>query len=316
MGSRPSAFQLTGPGPLRLYSTAELLCLPPPEWLIHNILPEGGLCGLYGAPESTKSFLALDIALSVATGLQWQGNAVRQGFSLYVAAEGGPGISKRVRAWMQTHNITDVPYMAWLIESIAVHNESNDMDVLIERLDNELQEAPGLIVIDTLARCLEGNENEQEDMGRFVAGLDRLRHEYGATVLAIHHTRLDGERERGNTAFRGAMDTMMSVTRNRQENTIEVECAKQKDAEHFPGMSFQLELVPEMDSCVLLRTDIENVQKTKHIIDFLANGPMRWDEWLSSTGLAKTTFHRSFSELVKTGQIIKENGLWATKPSI
>jgi RecA-family ATPase len=293
-----------------LYSTAELLTLPPPEWLIDNILPEGGLCGLYGAPESTKSFIALDIAMSVATGLPWQGNAVRQGYSLYVAAEGGPGISKRVRAWMQTRGITDIPHMAWLIESISVTSESNDMDLLMERLDNELQETPGLVIIDTLARCLEGNENEQEDMGAFIAGLDKLRHEYGATVLAVHHTRLDGERERGNTAFRGGTDTMISVTRPQNGSVVEVACTKQKDAEHFPSMEFRLELVPDTDSCVLVRTDVENVQKSKHIIDFLANGPMRWDEWLSSTGLAKTTFHRSFSELVKTGQIIKENGLW------
>ena len=34
---KPSAFALTKPGKLRLYSTAELLKMPPPEWLIHGI---------------------------------------------------------------------------------------------------------------------------------------------------------------------------------------------------------------------------------------------------------------------------------------
>lgn len=314
--SRSATLTLTSPGPLRLYSTKELLTLPPPKWLIENIIPEGGLAGLYGPPESTKSFVAIDLALCVATGMSWHGHAVQSGFVLYVAAEGGPGIGKRVRAWLAAHGDMKPtqPTIAWLIESLSITKNSDDVEILMARLDEEMVKVPKLIVVDTLARCFDGDENQQEDMGRFVAGLDRFRHEYGATLLAIHHTRLDGERERGNTALRGGTDTMMSITRD-EHGEIVLECTKQKDAEHFPPMAFRLEPVLKADSCVVLRTDHarkqEKALKTQRILDILhEHGPLSWDQCLSASELPRGTFHRYLVELAKSRKIIKENGLW------
>lgn len=313
MGSRPSSFTLSRPGPLRLFSTAELLTLPPPEWLVDTIIPEGGLVGLYGPPESTKSFLAIDLALCVATGRAWHGHPVQKGFVLYVASEGGPGISKRVRAWLQHYGLPAAKAdVAWLVESLTIHKESDDVDVLMARLDTEVDRAPALIIVDTLARCLEGNENEQEDMGRFVAGLDRFRHEYGAALLVIHHARLDGERERGSTAFRAGVDTMIAVTREGQDSPIEVTCSKQKDAEHFTPMTFLLEVVLETGSCVVVKADAVAAARKTHapLLTALGAGPLTWDDWRSSTNLPKSTFYRGFMELKKNGLIIKENGQW------
>ncbi len=309
-GSRPSSFALTSPGPMRLYSTAELLKLPPPDWLVDNIMPEGGLVGLYGPPESAKSFIAIDLALCVASGTSWHGHEVKKGFVLYVAAEGGPGIGKRVRAWLQAKKAqTSQADVAWLIESLSIYKDSSDMDALMSRLDDEMERAPVLIIVDTLARCFDGDENQQEDMGRFVAGLDKLRHEYGATLVAIHHTRLDGDRERGNTAFRGGTDTMISVTRG--DSDITLECTKQKDAEHFPSMSFQLVPIEGTESCIVECMDGRLNEKLQQTLGLLADhGPFTWDEWLSSTELPKTTFSRRFSELKKKGLIIKENSQW------
>ena len=42
--------------------------LPPPKWLVDGILPEGAMATLVGFSGTGKSFIALDIALSVATG--------------------------------------------------------------------------------------------------------------------------------------------------------------------------------------------------------------------------------------------------------
>jgi hypothetical protein len=316
LGSRPSTFVLTSPGTLRLYSTAELLTLPPPTWLIDGIMPEGGLVALYGPPESFKSFVALDLALCVATGTPWHGHAVQRGLVLYVAAEGGPGIGKRVRAWLQHHAIdASEAKVAWLVESLTVYKQSDDVDVLMRRLDDELEWEPRFIVIDTLARCFEGDEVKTEDMSRFVAGLDRMRQQYHATVMAIHHTRVGEDRERGNTALRGGLDTMISITRDKKSNNFTLECSKQKDTEHFPEMGFVMEPVPEANSCIVLSTDSQKAENAQQSLTILANGPLTWDDWHSSTDLSKTTFYRAFVELKKTGQILKEKGQWRVKRS-
>ncbi len=211
---RPSAFSLTNPGPLRLYSTAELLKLPPPEWLIDKIMPERGLIALYGQPGVGKSFVALDFAMAVGTNTSWHGRVVKGGPVLYIAAEGGTGMGKRSRAWLLDKNIADTQSaVVWLLESIPVFGDSDHIEQVMKRVTDEVQIQPKLVVIDTLARCFDGNENEQEDMGRFVAGADRFRNEFDAAVIVVHHTRLDGDRERGNTAFRGAADSMLSISK-------------------------------------------------------------------------------------------------------
>lgn len=316
--SRRTRFNLTQPGALRLWSTEELLQLPPPTWLIEDILPTGGLVGLYGAPGSFKSFLAIDIALSVGTGLPWQGHAVRRGFALYISAEGGTGIGKRAQAWITARRQEPAQaHVAWLTEAIPVSADSDYMERLLSRLNDEVRERPGLVIIDTLARCFDGDENQQEDMGRFIGGVDKLRQEFKATVIVVHHTRLDGERERGNTAFRGAADTMISIARKGQWS-VALTCNKQKDAEEFKPVVLKLQPVSGTDSCVIAAE--RGLAKTSKVADVLQvlqrTGPMTWDAWfhaVSSTpglNIPRTSFSRYVVELKETGAITKENGVW------
>lgn len=248
-GSRPSQFPLTKSGPLRLYSMQELINLPAPKFLINGVLPEGALAVLYGAPGAGKTFVAADFAMSVATNLPWQGKTVDSGYVLYVSGEGGSGIGKRGQAWCEVHDVNPRRVrIAWLPEPISIYSDSQALDILLTRIEEEVQETPRFIIIDTLARCFDGDENKQEDMGRFVAGIDRLRREFGATLLIVHHTRLDGNRERGNTALRGAADTMIELKRNDKSKIVTLSCSKQKDWEEFDSIDMTMDIVELKDS--------------------------------------------------------------------
>lgn len=311
--SRPSGFSLTMPsGPLRLYSTSELLKLPPPRWLIHGILPLGGLVGLYGQPGTGKSFLAIDMAMCVASGLPWHEHAVEQGFVLYVSAEGGTGIGKRADGWLSTYGVSaSVLKMGWLTQSIPINSDSEDMNVLFGRLNDEIPEQPILVIIDTLARCFDGNENEQEDMGRFISGVDRLRREFNSTVIVVHHTRLDGDRERGNTAFRGAADTMCSVERKPNQPLV-LKCNKQKDYEEFADLFFAMQRVQVGDQTTLVIQD-ESLSREQVLKNLLIKGPCRFSEirGQTRTTIPPTSLKRALVGLLEKGEILKENGFYA-----
>ena len=308
MSSRPSSFTLTSPGPLRLYSTVELLRLPPPTWLIETILPAGGLVGLYGPPGAFKSFVALDLAMSVATGRAWHGQAVIKGHAIYVAAEGGTGMGKRAQAWLLHHDIpASAVDMSWLIESVTVNPDSDQMDRLLTRVNDEMHTEPSLIVIDTLARCFEGDENTQEDMGRFVAGVDRLRREFGATVLVVHHTRLAADRERGNTAFRGAADTMISIARHDDDVTITNN--KQKDAQEFLERSLTVKPMLLADSIVLVEPDTSRDETIRRVLR--AHEGLTYSELsdiVSHENISRSALKRRLVGLRRNGEIAKENG--------
>lgn len=230
----PSKFVLTAPGALRLYSTEELMHLPPPEWLIQDILTtgsQGSMNVIYGESGIGKSFIALDAAMSVGAGIPWQGHSTRQGLAVYVSAEGTAGLGQRARAWLQWKGLDPGDsHIAWLMESVPVYDASEELDILLARFD-ELHEQPALVVIDTLARCFIGDENATEDMSKFIRGCDRIRIECGSAVLAIHHTNAGGG-VRGNGALRAACDTMVQVARH-TPGTIAVSCSKQKESAPF-----------------------------------------------------------------------------------
>jgi RecA-family ATPase len=129
------------------------------------------------------------------------------------------------------------------------------MAILIERVLTEIEDRPDLVIVDTLARCFDGEESETGDMGRFIGGVDQLRSQLGCTVMVIHHTRLADDRERGNTAFRGAADAMMQVYKD--DNDIKVSCTKQKDDEEFKPLYMRLTKIEGTDSCVVVPAEGE-----------------------------------------------------------
>ena len=96
-----------------------------------------------------------------------------------------------------------------------------------------------LIIVDTLARSFgAGNENAPQDMGEFIQACDDLMHEFGATVLIVHHTGKDSTAgPRGHSALFGALDTVMSM-KKLGDTDVQLICDKQKDAREFERMQF------------------------------------------------------------------------------
>ena len=66
--------------------------------LIADTLDEGALSVIYGESNSGKTFVTLDMAMAVATGEPWNGKATKRGLVVYVAAEGGKRIMRRLAA--------------------------------------------------------------------------------------------------------------------------------------------------------------------------------------------------------------------------
>ena len=115
----PSAPDSTGS---RLLGFDELRVLPDLEWLIDELVPEAGLGVVYAPSGALKSFLAVDWALSVATGTSWLGHPVKQRWVVYVAAEGRGGIKQRVEAWWNGHGRPDMSRARWLLETVNLRD--------------------------------------------------------------------------------------------------------------------------------------------------------------------------------------------------
>jgi AAA domain/Winged helix DNA-binding domain len=295
---------------LRLITDKEIESLPTPDYLIDGIITAGGLAVLYGPPASGKTFIALDIAFRVGSGMPWFGHAVKQGPAVYVAAEGIGSIKARVRAWKHAnaHEETPVgvnflPQAISLMDAVAV----DELLVLIA----ELRPPPELIVFDTLARCMVGgDENSTKDMSASIANVDRIRLGTGATVMLLHHTNKGGDLERGNTALRGAADTMIAVRTD--DGIVALTSEKQKDGPAFDRIL--LRLVPELDTCVLTANvglaanprdlTAKQWQALQSLqTSFFQDEEVATSKWLAVSGLEDRTFYQSIKRLITRGYV-------------
>jgi len=242
-------------GRWRFLSIDEVEALPPPRWLVQGILVEASIAAIYGPPESCKSFLAVDMAMAVAGGMDWHGRAVERGGVLYIAAEGAPGLGKRMRAWKVNRGAQGRTFQLHLMrdELNLAAEKDGGVRAFVQAVTDELGPLR-LIVIDTLNQTAAGaDENSAKDMGRYIASMKRLRDATGATVVVVHHSGKDVSKGmRGSTALLGAMDTTVEVERATDGHSIKVAVHKQKDAERESPIRFNLEKVA--DSLVLRQT--------------------------------------------------------------
>jgi len=217
------------------------------EPLIDDFLFQQSLGAIYGKYGEAKTFVALDMALSVATGRPWLGREVTQGAVLYVAPEGYIGLKQRREAWCKHHRIGRAPKDFALVRGSL--NLQKPDGVTLEALAAAAKERRAkLIIIDTLNAVFGGgDENESAAMSKARHELERLRDLSGAAVLVVHHAGKDIDRGlRGSSVLGGALDTVLLVNGGRIISKAPK--GKQKDMEPADDIAFTLksiELAPD-----------------------------------------------------------------------
>ncbi|SDH23520.1 AAA family ATPase [Propionivibrio dicarboxylicus] len=232
------------------------------RWIIKGILPQAELGVLYGESGSGKSFMALDMAASIARGIEWRGCKVRHGKIVYIAAEGANGFRNRLRAYALQHQVDlkDLPiHVIHAAPNMLDKTDALDVAKAILKVVGKCD----LIIVDTLAQTMPGgNENAGEDMGKALAHCRGLHRATGAMVLLVHHSGKDSSKgARGWSGLRAAADVELEVVRSDEDRALNV--TKQKDGDDGGEFGFKLETVlvdfdadgDEITSCVVEHCD-------------------------------------------------------------
>ncbi len=216
--------------------------LTEPTFLVEDAIETPGTGMVFGASGSGKSFFILDIGLHCAAGIPWLGKAVKEGPVIYLCGEGRHAVPRRVAAWRSVHGA--VPDGRFLMSRRRVQFDPDSVCEMAGEITALAEKggAPVLIVIDTMARALPGDcdENSAKDTMAFVDMCDRLQAQYNCVVLIIHHTghsESANKRARGSSALKGAMD--LEILLDADKGIIE--WMKTKDSE--PHLPIKYELV-------------------------------------------------------------------------
>ena len=240
-------------GRYRTATLGELTSLPEPEALIEGALDAGTVCLLSGPSGKGKSFVALDWSLSVASGGRWLDRRTREGSVIYVAAEGYRGLGVRAKSWQKEFGDVPEGAITFVTEPVQLGDEGTAWLAGLIRQKNA-----DLLVIDTLARCAVGTEeNSATETGLIVSRLYKLRdaiEEAGTTVLVVHHSGYDGRRARGSSALVAGVDCVTDIEGDDPHQHITLKNSKRKDDDPFPPVT--LKLVTSGRSCVLEECDL------------------------------------------------------------
>jgi hypothetical protein len=246
---------------------------------VKGLLTEQTTAMAFGETGSAKTFLIADLGMHIALGWDWFGHKVTQGICIYIAAEAGMSLKRRVIAFRQHHQLdpqTRVPF-GLISTPVNLLNPNMDLQTLIQAIKSAAAEFPDfsllLIVIDTVSRALAGgNENAPEDMGTFLRNIDEIRLKTGAATLLVHHTgKTLSQGARGHSLLRAAMDTEIEIAKAEGARQGIARLTKQRDGDIGATYSFELKVVElgydedgnALTSCVVERCEGDSVKPKK-----------------------------------------------------
>jgi hypothetical protein len=180
---------------------------PERAWLIRSLWGEQAVGFVGGMPKSCKTWLALELAVAVASGQPCLGRfAVRDPghVLLYAAEDSAPDIRRRVAAIAHARRID--------LERLAV-GLITEPTLQLDRPGHQLQLAatlaklkPRMLVLDPLVRLHRGDENSAADTSALLGFLRSLQREYGVAIVVVHHTRKAASAGQPGQALRGSGD--------------------------------------------------------------------------------------------------------------
>jgi len=193
---------------LRVVAAGDILAEPGRTgWLIEGLWAAQGVGVIGGAPKSCKTWLALDLAVSVASSTPALGRfvAAQPGAVLVYAAEDAPEhVQQRLRGIAAARGLDLRALQIRLILAPSLRlDTARDRARLRNTLD---QERPRLLILDPLVRLHQADENSAAEMSALLGELRALQREYELAVLLVHHLRKNAPRAPDGQALRGSGD--------------------------------------------------------------------------------------------------------------
>ena len=284
-----------------LMTSAQLAELPKPDPLAEGWLSKPSFAVIYGPTGSRKSFVAMDLGLSVAAGIDWYGIPTTQGTVIYEAGEGAGTLLDREAAWRTARHVHEPLPIHWLPIGLRLMDE--EWSDAMETVAAEIR--PALIVIDTLHRSMPGgDENTAKDMGLVIDACTRMSQASGGCVLLVHHTGWNETRQRGSSSLKGAIDTEIEVKRTGDQVVIRNPKQRHMAENERPIILKADGAVLQLDS----RGPIDEqrlTDKQQAALDVLTTTQdgLRYREWLEASELPSSTFDRALRVLETRGLV-------------
>lgn len=202
--------------------------LEPSPMLIKKLVPLGGICFIGGQSGAGKTFIAVDLSVSLASGEPFFDQKVteRVGVAIF-AAEGSSTIASRVAVARDNKASGEVLPIAWLglVPNLADPKEVRAIVQRLRAVDDRFQASHGVrlgaVIFDTLAASFNlDDENNNSEAAKAIRAMKTVSDALGVVAIPVHHYGKAAETGlRGASAWRAGCDAVLSILADRDQTT-------------------------------------------------------------------------------------------------
>lgn len=277
------------------------------DYVIPGLLPVG-LVVLAGSPKIGKSFLAMDLAYSVAAGETFLDYDTEAGSVLFVALEDPQRRIYERLAARRGSGATDVP-VTFLFPS-QIH-----IDQLMDEVRAWRAATPNakVVIVDTYGRVeipRQGAESDYDHVTRVLGPVQQLAHELELSIVLIHHNRksqVDGgdryDKVHGSVAMTAIPDATVMIDRERNQRDTLLSIT----GRDVPEREFAYRLDVETSRAVAYRQSLLSTltQPQLEIVNLVRDGINTPKDIATTTGKSGPNIQNYLKRLLKYGVIRK-----------
>lgn len=296
-------------------------------WLVETLWPQTGVGIIGGAPKCGKSWLGLDLAVSVASGtpcLDTFTVSASGSVLLYMAEDAAPVVKQRL-AGICSHRGLDLAALPiGVITAPSVR-----LDLPGDQLRLQLtvrRHAPRLLLLDPFVRLHRVNENQAGDVSAVLGYLRELQRAHHLALVVVHHARKNGgptggQSLRGSGDFFAWVDTALSLRRHRQQLLLSAEhrAARAPDQVSLAlvGTERDMHLAvvpsePQRADRPTVATDIDN--DVLSALDRAAGKGLLRDALRSAVRVRNQSLSEALVRLAASGRIARQGDVWVRLP--
>jgi hypothetical protein len=289
------------------------------QWLVQGLWSDQAVGILGGEPKCCKSFLALDLAVSVASGTPCLRRFVvqRTGPVLLFPAEDSLAVVRRRLEGICS--AAGVDFQSLPVEVITAPTLRLDAPKDRERLTNTVQALqPRLLILDPLIRLHRVDENDASQIAGLLSYLRQLQRTFQVAVLVVHHARKDanstrpGQALRGSSELHGWGDSNLYMRRRGAQLTLSTEHRAAACQDHIPleltqaSSGLALSVAAQDSSIPEPGNESSALQRVQQILAGL-DQPVTVQQLRKLCGLRTTTVCSCLAQLAQTGVVTHDS---------
>lgn len=289
------------------------------SWLVEDLWCDQAVGILGGEPKCCKSFLALDLAVSVASGAPClrRFRPLRTGPVLLFPAEDALGVVRQRLGGICA--AAGVAFESLALDVITAPSLRLDLPADRQRLEYAVAgRRPRLLVLDPLIRLHRLDENDASQVAPLLSFLRELQRKYQLAVMVVHHARKDaggtrpGQALRGSSELHGWGDSNLYLRRQKDRLTLTTEHRAAPCGDPFalqltqqgPALALALLGAPSLTPLTTPATPADRVRQALAGLD----RPVPVQELRKRCSMRTATLCDSLAQLTRQGLVVREAG--------